>query len=116
MNCPVCNEPLLITNRQGVEIDHCPKCKGVWLDRGELDKIIERSSMLENEVLQPEPPHITTTPRLPTPPHIDNHHEDDHGNADGPDYRSGHNDNYGYNKHANTSDRKKGFLGDLFDF
>ena len=45
MNCPACNiTDLLITERQGIEIDYCPKCRGVWLDRGELDKIIERSS------------------------------------------------------------------------
>lgn len=45
MNCPVCKESsLVISERQGVEIDYCPKCRGVWLDRGELDKIIERSS------------------------------------------------------------------------
>jgi Zn-finger nucleic acid-binding protein len=43
MNCPVCNVQLVITERQGIEIDYCPKCRGVWLDRGELDKIIERS-------------------------------------------------------------------------
>lgn len=43
MNCPICNIPLNIADRQGVEIDFCPKCRGVWLDRGELDKIIERS-------------------------------------------------------------------------
>lgn len=44
MNCPVCNVELKISDRQGVEIDYCPKCRGVWLDRGELDKIIERSA------------------------------------------------------------------------
>lgn len=44
MNCPVCNVSLTMTERQGVEIDYCPKCRGVWLDRGELDKIIERSA------------------------------------------------------------------------
>ena len=43
MNCPICNEQLTMAERQGVEIDYCPKCRGVWLDRGELDKIIERS-------------------------------------------------------------------------
>ena len=42
MNCPHCNVTLTVTHRQGVEIDHCPQCRGVWLDRGELDKIIER--------------------------------------------------------------------------
>ena len=43
MNCPVCSVQLVMTERQGIEIDYCPKCRGVWLDRGELDKIIERS-------------------------------------------------------------------------
>ena len=44
MNCPSCKEVnLVMAERQGVEIDYCPQCRGVWLDRGELDKIIERS-------------------------------------------------------------------------
>ena len=43
MPCPVCTVPLVMSERQGVEIDYCPQCRGVWLDRGELDKIIERS-------------------------------------------------------------------------
>ncbi|MEA3390795.1 TFIIB-type zinc ribbon-containing protein [Sphingobium sp. CCH11-B1] len=44
MLCPVCHVGLAMTDRQGVEIDYCPQCRGVWLDRGELDKIIERSA------------------------------------------------------------------------
>lgn len=44
MKCPVCKDPdLTLSERQGIEIDYCPQCRGVWLDRGELDKIIERS-------------------------------------------------------------------------
>lgn len=43
MNCPVDGTLLSMSERSGVEIDYCPKCRGVWLDRGELDKIIERS-------------------------------------------------------------------------
>lgn len=43
MNCPVDNETLQMSERQGVEVDYCPRCRGVWLDRGELDKIIERT-------------------------------------------------------------------------
>lgn len=43
MLCPVCNVDLMMSDRSGVEIDYCPKCRGVWLERGELDKIIERS-------------------------------------------------------------------------
>ncbi len=44
MNCPVDGTVLAITDRQGIEVDYCPKCRGVWLDRGELDKLIERSA------------------------------------------------------------------------
>lgn len=44
MKCPIDNVDLQMTDRQGVEIDYCPQCRGVWLDRGELDKIIERSA------------------------------------------------------------------------
>ena len=44
MNCPSCNTQLSMTARESVEIDYCPNCRGVWLDRGELDKIIERSA------------------------------------------------------------------------
>jgi len=44
MNCPNCNVSLTMTERSGIEIDYCPNCRGVWLDRGELDKIIERSN------------------------------------------------------------------------
>lgn len=45
MKCPTCKDVnLAISDRQGIEIDYCPECRGVWLDRGELDKIIERSA------------------------------------------------------------------------
>ena len=43
MNCPVCHIALQMSERQGVEIDYCPQYRGVWLDRGELDKIIDRA-------------------------------------------------------------------------
>jgi Zn-finger nucleic acid-binding protein len=49
MKCPACNETLTMSERQGVEIDFCPKCRGVWLDRGELDKILEREAAFTNE-------------------------------------------------------------------
>ncbi|MFO0837034.1 MAG: zf-TFIIB domain-containing protein [Phycisphaerae bacterium] len=50
MKCPRCNNlDLAISNRQGVEIDYCPSCRGVWLDRGELDKIIARSSEFDDD-------------------------------------------------------------------
>ena len=61
MHCPICNVPLVMSDRQGIEIDYCPKCRGVWLDRGELDKIIERSMTSA----PPAPP----APTAVQPPH-----------------------------------------------
>lgn len=56
MNCPVCEGvSLVMSERSGIEIDYCPKCRGVWLDRGELDKIIERSAAT-TPVAQPVAP------------------------------------------------------------
>ena len=55
MPCPVCKIPLVMSDRQGVEIDYCPQCRGVWLDRGELDKIIERSAAAEAPGAPPQP-------------------------------------------------------------
>lgn len=54
MKCPIDGTALVMTDRSGVEIDYCPSCRGVWLDRGELDKIIERS--LPQAAPPPPPP------------------------------------------------------------
>ncbi len=53
MQCPIDGTQLVMTDRSGVEIDYCPQCRGVWLDRGELDKIIERSAAIS---AAPPPP------------------------------------------------------------
>lgn len=48
MKCPVCKDvTLLMSEKNGVEIDYCPECRGIWLDRGELDKIVERARTAE---------------------------------------------------------------------
>ena len=49
MKCPRCQVDLMISDRQGVEVDFCPQCRGVWLDRGELDKVIERASRFADD-------------------------------------------------------------------
>jgi Zn-finger nucleic acid-binding protein len=49
MNCPVCNVQLMMADRQGVEINYCPTCRGVWIDRGGLDKIIDRAGGYASE-------------------------------------------------------------------
>jgi uncharacterized protein len=66
MNCPHCNVTLAVAERQGVEIDHCPRCRGVWLDRGELDKIVERYAAYEGR-----------SPRYPGEQRV--HHGEHHG-------------------------------------
>jgi len=55
MQCPSCNTALQMAERSGIEIDYCPSCRGVWLDRGELDKIIERSAEPVPHALSPSP-------------------------------------------------------------
>lgn len=88
MKCPNCNETLVMADRQGVEIDYCPSCRGVWLDKGELDKIIERSSQYESGFRQQ-----------------DN------------EYRRDHDDDDHYKQRPPYQQKKKkGFLGDFFDF
>ena len=58
MDCPIDGTQLLMSDRQGIEIDYCPKCRGVWLDRGELDKLIERADReFESRPPSREPEH-----------------------------------------------------------
>ena len=94
MNCPVCtNVNLVMSERQGIEIDYCPQCRGVWLDRGELDKVIERSlagssgAGIDNERREQSRDYKTSE-----------HHREP--------FREGH-----YKKK-----KREGFLSELFDF
>ncbi|MBO9474198.1 zf-TFIIB domain-containing protein [Shimia sp. R10_1] len=57
MKCPVDGATLVIADRNGVEIDYCPECRGVWLDRGELDKIVERAGAYSAPPPPPRPSH-----------------------------------------------------------
>lgn len=92
MLCPVCNVELRLADRQGVEIDYCPQCRGVWLDRGELEKLIERSTSMPyaNEGYEERSQHSR-------------------------EYRGErHGDKHGGDRHR--GERRRGsFLGDLFD-
>ena len=91
MKCPNCTDTTLVmADRQGVEIDYCPKCRGVWLDRGELDKIIERSAAAEI------PPQPAPAPQAAPPPQ-------------GGFAPQGYGQGYPYKK------RRKSFLEELFD-
>ena len=63
MLCPIDRTPLVMSERQTIEIDYCPTCRGVWLDRGELDKIIERSAAATGEMRSADPPPQGHAPR-----------------------------------------------------
>jgi uncharacterized protein len=77
MNCPVCNIALVMSERQSVEIDYCPTCRGIWLDRGELDKIIERSIPSAAPEQRPLAA-MQYQPDRPYGKHHDKHGSDDH--------------------------------------
>lgn len=78
MKCPVCSSDLQIATRAGIEIDYCPTCRGVWLDRGELDKIIERHVQETQSLARGTPYSYPPQPpasRAPEPPRA--RYEDD---------------------------------------
>jgi len=107
MRCPIDGETLVIADRGGVEIDYCPKCRGVWLDRGELDKIIERAAGAEPVQAAPlrEPPRQDAAPIYhPEPPRSAYREEPRRRYGDDEeDYRP-------------KKKRRESFLSDLFDF
>ena len=88
MKCPIDDTDLVMTERQGIEIDYCPRCRGIWLDRGELDKLIERAAPAN-----PQRPDASDRGRQEAPPYRAQHHEQPH-------YRK----------------RRESLLGELFDF
>ena len=104
MRCPVDNETLVMADRNGVEIDYCPKCRGVWLDRGELDKIIERSEAAA-PVAPPPPPQAAQPAYAPPPPQQPQYRAPPRRyDVDDDDYRYGH------------KKKRKSLLGEIFDF
>lgn len=71
MKCPTCeSSELTLSERSGIEVDYCPKCRGVWLDRGELDKLIERSAQYTSA----QPPPMQHQARKPDDSHYGYHH------------------------------------------
>ena len=67
MQCPNDGAVLTMSERSGIEIDYCPTCRGVWLDRGELDKIIERSLTQQPPAAAPAPPQFQEAPQQQQP-------------------------------------------------
>ena len=86
MQCPVDGTTLAMADRQGVEIDYCPQCRGVWLDRGELDKLIERDG-------------------APAPGRTRHHDDDDHDD-----------DDHDWKSIGGKKRKRKSFLSEMFEF
>ena len=92
MKCPTCPDTsLVMSDRQGVEIDYCPQCRGVWLDRGELDKLIDRAAA-------PSPTPVPTPDRYAAPRSKPDFVDSDYRGAQG-----------------QHSGRRKSWLSDIFD-
>lgn len=95
MKCPIDQTNLAMTDRQGIEVDYCPECRGVWLDRGELDKLIERA---EGNA----PTSRNEEPRESREHRNDDYRRDDHRSDDHHDYEK--------------KKKKESFMGEFFDF
>lgn len=115
--CPACRVDLVMAERLGVEIDYCPKCRGVWLDRGELDKIIDRADDdgPNSAHVRPAPASAVNTGLFGGPPVGDQRYapgyrkRDDDDDDDQRRYaQPGHGQSYGRHK-------KKNWLSELFD-
>ena len=114
MKCPQCDQLLQMADRQGIEIDYCPQCRGVWLDRGELDKIIERSAAefgggqqgssnsFQNQSAQNYPGQSHSNQGQPQ--------AKGYGHQPQPDSRS-----YGHHKGHYKQKKRKTILGEIFD-
>lgn len=103
MKCPIDDSPLSVSSREGVEIDFCPQCRGVWLDRGELDKIIDRAATAFG----------AAAPVAAAPPTDDRRDVRDRDRSDDRDrYDDRDRDRYDDRRRR----KRRSFLDDLFDF
>lgn len=94
MKCPICNVELLMTDKHGIEIDYCPTCRGIWLDRGELEKLVERMSALERG-------YVVRTAEESRVREYSGHNGHEHRE---------------YDKHDRHYGKREGLFGKIFDF
>lgn len=111
MKCPIDDSPLSVSSRDGVEIDFCPQCRGVWLDRGELDKIIDRASAAigAGAPIPPQQPYSAPPDRGDERSRSDDRYGDDR-------YRDDRSDDDRYDRRDGGKRKRRSFLDDLFDF
>ncbi|MCX6023640.1 MAG: zf-TFIIB domain-containing protein [Chloroflexi bacterium] len=110
--CPRCKIELRMSDRQNVEIDYCPQCRGIWLDRGELDKIIDRSMIMMPVAGGAASGYSAqAAERAPEP---ERHRDEDDDRPAQQGRAQDHPD--GHRRNAYSGMRKRGWLGDLLDF
>ncbi len=125
MPCPRCRVDLVMSDRQGIEIDYCPKCRGVWLDRGELDKIIERNAQFAAPSPQETPNQPAQSPFLPTqspwmasptalPGYPPAGPPPGWGQGYDTGHQGGHGGGHGGSQHGGDAGHNNSFLGRLF--
>jgi Zn-finger nucleic acid-binding protein len=126
MKCPNDAATLVMSERSGVEIDYCPECRGVWLDRGELDKILDRAAAESSPVPPPAQPQAPFVPEPeyrsrysePFPESRSDRLDDDRRESDrsyGHRPPGGYGDRYGQGQGQYRRKRKESWLSELFD-
>ena len=99
MKCPVCKDvTLLMSEKQGVEIDYCPECRGIWLDRGELEKLISKEQSYNEKRYEKE-----------------RYEEDYHKHDYDKEYHNHYKDDYYKNNKYGKKKKKESFMGEIFD-
>ena len=127
MKCPIDGADLVMSERQGVEIDYCPQCRGVWLDRGELDKILDRAAELATPSAAASAAPAQPYPTAPYP--VDPYPSGGYARPSGEGYRDDRDDRYRDDRQRGDYDprrdprnqpyrkkKKESWLGDILDF
>ncbi|MCI2956211.1 zf-TFIIB domain-containing protein [Agromyces atrinae] len=123
MQCPSDGTVLVMSERSGVEIDYCPTCRGVWLDRGELDKILDRAAQEFRPAAATPPPAAPMAPPMAPPAPAYGQQDDRYRDSRSRDrddrYDSGYNNNgynnSGYNNGYGKKKKRDNWLSELFD-
>lgn len=113
MKCPNDSATLVMSERSGVEIDYCPECRGVWLDRGELDKILDRAASESPAAAAPSAPTAAAPPAQQYPPAAPQYQQPAQARYDESSYNRSYGDRgYGY---GGRPKKKESWLSELFD-
>lgn len=100
MECPVCTTELQMTDRQGVDIDYCPRCRGIWLDRGELEKLV----------------HLASAQEFHTPDPTRRHSSGEHTAVDDDDYEDRSHGTRYQDPSRHSPPKKESWFSRFFDF